>query len=74
MTTNVDRLLTNAQAAEMLSISTRTLSKLRDSGDLPVVHVSSSRKGRRFSMLALQSFIESRQSVSANRTGLSGAI
>lgn len=58
MTTS-DELLDSNAAARMLSISTRHLAKLRDNGLIPIVRISDSRRGIRYSRRALDNFIAS---------------
>lgn len=50
-----DKLITVKEAASRLSVSTRTVYRLMDSGDLPSFKVGP--KSRRISESALQSFI-----------------
>lgn len=52
-----DQLLDNSAAARTLSISTRHLAKLRDAGVIPIVRISQSRRGIRYSSRALEDFI-----------------
>lgn len=68
--TGVDQLLDNAAAAAMLSISTRTLAKLRDNGEIPAVRVCGGRKGIRFSRAAVEQFISNRPRVGSPATEL----
>lgn len=57
--TVADQLLDNSAAAQMLAISMRHLAKLRDAGVIPVVRISQSRRGIRYSRRALEDFISS---------------
>jgi hypothetical protein len=58
----VDHLLDNAGAAQLLKISPRTLVKLRDAGSIPYVRLDhASRKGYRYSALALSAWIADHQ-------------
>jgi hypothetical protein len=58
--TTTDELLDSKSAAAVLSISTKHLTKLRDRGLLPVVKISDSRRGIRYSRKALEKFIAER--------------
>ncbi len=62
MSTTEKLLLDNASAAELLSVSPRTLVKLRDAGEIPFVRVGDGRKGVRYSTEALKAFVSKRQS------------
>ena len=67
MITPGDRLLNSSEAAALLSISTRTLAKLRESNAIPIVRINGNRKGIRYSSKSLDEFISSRsQNVAGN--------
>ena len=57
-----DELLDSNEAAKVLSISTKHLTKLRDRGLLPVVRISESPRGVRYSRASLNAFIAEQQS------------
>jgi len=63
MTTTPDRiLLNNAQAAELLSISPKTLVNMRLAGEIPYVKLWDDRtKGIRYSLDALKAWVAERQ-------------
>jgi excisionase family DNA binding protein len=63
-------LLDNASAAEMLSISPRTLVKLREGGELPFVRLQDGTKGIRYSLAALEEWIAQRQTTTPKRKHL----
>jgi hypothetical protein len=52
------QLLTHTDAARFLGISERELRRLRDTGAVPIVRLNAGRKGRRYSVAALQKWIE----------------
>ncbi len=65
--TETDQLFDNASAAELLSISTRHLAKLREAGLIQTVRISQSRLGIRYSRRALEDFISSQTQQGSNK-------
>jgi predicted site-specific integrase-resolvase len=56
-----DRLLNNSEAAELLSISPKTLVALRDKGVIPFVKILDHAKGVRYSERSLTQWIAERE-------------
>jgi hypothetical protein len=57
--TEADQLFDNSAAAELLSISTRHLARLREAGLIQTVRISQSRRGIRYSRRAIEEVMAS---------------
>jgi hypothetical protein len=62
-----DHLLNNTEAAELLSISPRTLFLMRERSEIPIAKLADSRKKFRYSAKALEKFIA--ESATDQRSG-----